>query len=131
MTGAGDGTPGMRRPVWEDPRFEPVASRPRYDRMTDGEVLYLPVRGWQDDVLGFLWASVDGRAAGFVPRAAAGSAGLNAKAVWINRLLDARASGVTSVDALHQWIGEPGDDRSGLVPEGTVPARAEGTGALA
>ncbi|MFL1378250.1 MULTISPECIES: hypothetical protein [unclassified Nocardiopsis] len=101
-----------------------VGADPRFAPDTDGAVLHVPVVREDGTALGRLWASEDGIAAGFLPGAGAGAAGLNAKGAWVRRLLQANGEGLDAVEALRLWIGAAPDDRAGAIPEGSVPTHA-------
>lgn len=123
------GFPENRGEGWEDLHLEHVRSKPRYDRMTNGPVLYVPViQG--DALLGFLWASFDGVAANFMNRNSSGAAGRNSKGAWVRRLLDSKAEGLTSVEAMERWIGEDEDERAGRIPSNATPKEAQNLSAL-
>jgi hypothetical protein len=101
----GDGTV---RDVWrsfEAPyRLRTVVSRlpegsARYADMTEGPVRYLTVAGSRG-VLGYLWAADNEDAAGYEPRSAAGEAAFDAALVWLLRLGEAKASGLSPRQAL-------------------------------
>ncbi|MEU4282178.1 hypothetical protein [Nocardiopsis dassonvillei] len=100
-----------------------AGAEPRFAADTDGPVLHVPMLRGDGSVLGRLWASRDGAAAGFLP--APGPAGLNAKGAWVRRLILARAQGLDALGALARWTGAPQDDRAGAVPPGSVPEHAD------
>ncbi|MEV4437879.1 hypothetical protein AB0K09_02500 [Streptomyces sp. NPDC049577] len=119
-----------RGPLSADPQFRTVYAPDDYARHTGTAVAYVPVIQ-EGVVLGHLWASPTDDAAGFVPAPAAGAAGLNAGVRWIGRLRQAKAEGLTALEALRYWTGRAGDDpRAGSVPAGSE-CEAPGLGALA
>ncbi|WP_143831776.1 hypothetical protein [Nocardiopsis sp. CNR-923] len=114
-----------RGDAWEDLQLKWVGSRPRYDGITDGALVYVPVRK-SDVVIGYLWASEDGKAANFLNIESVGVESINAKGAWIRRLLEAKERGLTSVQALEAWIGSPEDERAGCIPEDASRVRLGG-----
>jgi hypothetical protein len=79
---------------------------PGYASSADGPIRYLPItRG--AEVLGYLWASGNTGAAGYVKRASAGTDGLRAGALWRSRLANAKEKGLEPLTALRLWIGAP------------------------
>ncbi|WP_157955309.1 hypothetical protein [Streptomyces noursei] len=83
-----------------------------YPFLTDSPVRYLPVT-LRGKVLGYLWASEEDDAADYEPRAAAAPAGLDAGLVWGPRLMQAWEEGLTPLQALRQYKGEPEHSEAG------------------
>ena len=112
----------------DEPRFETAWAPDSWPWTTDGPVHYVPVNG-ERAVLGYLWASEADDAAGFVPAAGAGDDGDNADVAWTDRLREAKASGLTPLEAVRHWAGRPGDAEHGAIHHGTED-RAAGLAAL-
>ncbi|WP_021598003.1 MULTISPECIES: hypothetical protein [Actinomadura] len=107
-----------------------AASRPQsYAHTTRTPVVHLPVmlNGLH---IGYLWAGMDDRSAGFVRRNEFLEQAFEAPAVWSRRLRDAHAQGLPSREAIRQWAGRPEDPRGGGVPAGAPEETADGTRAL-
>ncbi|MFI0350665.1 hypothetical protein [Actinomadura sp. 9N407] len=106
-----DGTPADRSQGWG-----PLISSapPTYARETGGPIRYVPVM-LRDTVAGYLWASADGRAAGYLERAAAGEAGQVAGGLWRLRLSRAFAAGVPAFEALRRCRESAADELSGVI----------------
>jgi hypothetical protein len=68
--------------------------------------------------IGFLWASVTDRAAGFMRRREFFQEGWYALFVWEERLRRSYAEGLPAREAVRRWIGRPEDPRGGGVPAG-------------
>jgi hypothetical protein len=106
-----DGTPFDRSKGWEN--LSPFTlEKPGYSFLTESAVRYVPVTN-AGEVLGYLWAAVDDDAADFVPRLPAEERGNLAMGPWISRLDQAKQEGLTPIEALRRWIGEPEDARAG------------------
>ncbi|WP_435108589.1 hypothetical protein [Nocardiopsis synnemataformans] len=113
-----------RGEAWEDLHLERSGSKPRFDRLTEGAVLYVPVHK-RGDAIGYLWASVDGKAANFLSFESSDIEERNAKSVWVRRLLQAKKEGLTSIEALENWIGSPEYERGGRIPPSTSLQRSK------
>jgi hypothetical protein len=113
-----DGTPADRAQG-----FGPLISAlpATYPEETAAPVRYLPVT-LQGTVVGYLWASVDGQAAGYMNRELAGVAGEVAAGLWKTRLSDAHREGVPSLEALRRCALAPQDGLSGIIG-GDAPER--------
>ncbi|GAA4234958.1 hypothetical protein GCM10022254_41070 [Actinomadura meridiana] len=100
-----------------------LRGRPRrlLPQETAAPVRYLPVTV-QGAVVGYLWASLDGLAAGYVNREPAGVAGEVAAGLWKMRLCDAHREGVPSLEALRRCALAPQDRLSGIIG-GDAPER--------
>lgn len=84
----------------------------RYSATAEGAVRYVPVtRG--GEVVGYLWAEIDGEAASFRATVGDNMDGLGVSAAWDRRLRESYAEGLTPLAALRQWIGAPEDPRGG------------------
>ncbi|MFF5260123.1 hypothetical protein ACFY4C_14330 [Actinomadura viridis] len=109
-------------PVDSAENEEPAGSEPpaSYALDTDGPIRYLPVvKG--DVVLGYVWASVEGDAAMYLPREDAGMDGANAANAWIPRLRTLCQTGVAAQDALTRLKAMPEDPRGGAIAVGSSP----------
>jgi hypothetical protein len=86
-----------------------------YASSTADAVRYLPVvLGGR--TVGYLWASLSEDAASFLARPDAGADGVEAGALWVERLRESVREGLTSVQALRRWHGAPEDPRGGVIP---------------
>ncbi|GAA3969156.1 hypothetical protein GCM10023085_59350 [Actinomadura viridis] len=108
----GDG----RSPAGGPPPTPPGApERPEgYDGRTRLPVVRLPVMSG-DRHLGYLWASVDDRAAGFLRRKEFREA-FEPLLVWGERLQEAYEEGLGAREAIRRWAGRPEDAVAGGVP---------------
>jgi hypothetical protein len=114
----------QRGPMSEDPEFRTVWAPDNFPSTTDRAVRFAPVTR-QGTVVGYIWAAVTDDAAGYIAREAAGDVAFNIGVEWVDRFRQAKASGLTPVQALTHWAGEPEDDMHGYVPqnaEDTAPS---------
>ncbi|MCY9784112.1 hypothetical protein KIK06_09425 [Nocardiopsis sp. EMB25] len=118
-----------RGDAWDDLQLERLDSGPRFDRWSDGVLIYAPVYK-KEILLGYLWASEDGTAANFLNRDSVGAEGRNAKGAWVRRLLESKGRGLTSVQALEAWVGSTEDERAGHIPKGVSLERISGLSEL-
>ncbi|MFC5745158.1 hypothetical protein [Actinomadura rugatobispora] len=88
-----------------------------YEMFTRKPVIYLPVL-LNGGRIGFLWASVTDRAAGFLRSREFLQEAWDAPMVWNERLQRSYAQGLPAREAIRAWIGEPEDPRGGGVPSG-------------
>ncbi|XVQ10059.1 hypothetical protein ACQP1W_47355 [Spirillospora sp. CA-255316] len=109
------GVPSFREPPPES--YEPFTRKP---------VIYLPVL-LNGSRIGFLWASVTDRAAGFMRCREFLQEAWEAPMVWDERLQHSYAQGLPAREAIRGWVGAPEDPRGGGVPSG---AREEVADAL-
>jgi hypothetical protein len=110
-----DGTPFDRSKGW-DPLVLKL-EQPGFKFLTDSAVRYVPVMlGGQ--VLGYLWAAVDDDAADFMPRSQVGAPANLAMRPWIERLDQAKQEGLSPMEALRRWIGQPEDPDVGGIAAG-------------
>lgn len=79
-----------------------------YDAWTRLPVFYLPIT-LGDKLVGYLWGSQSGNAAGFFPRLASGINHVKSSIYWQNRLEETCKLGLTPAEAIAYWIGKPGD----------------------
>ncbi|MFB8277351.1 hypothetical protein [Nocardia colli] len=100
-----------------------------YSRWTRRPLIYLPVHR-HDQLIGYLWASVDQHAAGFERRLEVAGDDLDCLVAWDARLKDAAARGLAPVAAIEQWIGVPDDSPAGAIPAGVRPGNAAGLNEL-
>ncbi|MEU8345924.1 hypothetical protein AB0C74_29850 [Spirillospora sp. NPDC048832] len=121
-----DGTP-----VDRSQGFGPLVSvmPPTYPELTAAAVRYLPVT-LDGTVVGFVWASVDGRAAGYMARVPAGTAGEVAAGLWKLRLSEAHREGVPSLEALRRCALAPEDRLSGVIGRDAPAQELPGLDAL-
>lgn len=129
-----DGAHPDGTPVGDTDRWGPLVSKPpaaSYPTKTSSAVVYFPITRRQA-VLGYLWASVTGEAAGYLPRTAAGDAGIVAGGLWRTRLRDAYAAGMPSLDAVRrcQTASAYVYDQFGLIGESAEERTADDLAAL-
>ncbi|MEU8123209.1 hypothetical protein AB0C21_31235 [Spirillospora sp. NPDC049024] len=101
-----------------------------YSYTTRTPIVYLPVvlNGLH---VGYLWAGMDDRSAGFIRRNQYVQEAFGAPAVWSERLRESYTRGLPSREAIRQWIGRPEDPRGGGVPADAREETADGRQALA
>ncbi|MFI1952167.1 hypothetical protein ACH437_10000 [Streptomyces xinghaiensis] len=108
---------------WED--LSPFTlERPGYAFLSEGPIRYLPVTHGEV-VLGYLWASKTEDAAYFVKRPAAGVPGTYAEGQWITRLREAKEAGLSPLEALRHWKGEPEDPTAGRIDADAAEQQAK------
>lgn len=83
-----------------------------YADWTDTPVRYVPVAEG-NRVLGYLWVADSEGAAGYEPRSAAGEIAYDAGVIWLQRLCDAKARGITPTQALQEFLLLDGPDAGG------------------
>ncbi|RDI55322.1 hypothetical protein [Nocardia mexicana] len=115
-----DGTPIDPRDGWGPLRSVPLQN---YADETNSPVRYLPVR-MESAVIGYVWAAVTGEAAGYLPRAQAGSVGEIAAGLWQLRFSDAHRAGQPATTALTRCRDFPADRLSGVVGPAAVEREA-------
>lgn len=104
-------------PMSEYPQFRTVSAPDTYPKETTAAVRFVPVQR-QGRLLGYLWASVDDVAAGYLWRPDARPDSFNTGQEWVRRLRWAKANGLTPLQALRHWVGQP-EDAGGHLPAGT------------
>ncbi|MEU3291417.1 hypothetical protein ABZ722_03535 [Streptomyces longwoodensis] len=85
-------------------QFEEVAGPARYSRTTDKPVQYVTVANGQGTVLGYVWANDEDDAAGWKVRKAGGDEAFNRGALYVSRLRDAKARGISPSAALAELL---------------------------
>ncbi|WP_199548978.1 hypothetical protein [Streptomyces sp. N35] len=108
--------PYRNRVFQHGPAFDTTA----YARSANGQVHSLPVVG-EHGILGRLWASDPERAASFEPRDAAEENGYKAGLIWLERLGEAAAEGLSPTQALTELRRLPADGVAGRVPAEADP----------
>ncbi|WP_197367452.1 transcriptional regulator [Streptomyces clavuligerus] len=88
----------------EDLELRLVSGPPRYARSTDRPVKYLIVVCEHGDVIGYLWANDEDRAAGWCRRESQGGHAFNLGQRWVAALRDAKRRGLTPVQALEEIL---------------------------
>lgn len=83
--------------------------------VSDAPVRCLPVI-LRDQVIGCLWASETEDAAAFCARRGSGAVGFEAGGPWRTRLRKAREDGLSPLESIRMWVGEPEDPVGGGVP---------------
>jgi hypothetical protein len=122
-------SPDETEPPW-DVELSPFTLRRRgYGFLTESPVRYLPVTR-RGELVGYLWASVSGDAAHFVPRVGAGAEGNTAEYPWFLRLERAKEQGLTALEALRHWRGEPEHPRAGRIAADAIEQEAPNLDAL-
>jgi hypothetical protein len=112
-----DGTPVDRFEDWGPLVGAPPP--PTYRTETDTAVRYLPVT--KDDApIGYIWSSVCGNAAGYLPHAAAGRSGTIAAGLWKTRLSDAYARGESPLTALRYCKTFPAHRLAGGIEKNAI-----------
>lgn len=99
-------------PLSEDVHGNLVGDSLYYSDQTEKPVAYLRVIRDQT-VLGYLWASDEDQAAGYIPRSSAGDDALNTGVAWSQRLREAKARGLTPAQALAELTCFVGNARIG------------------
>lgn len=90
--------------ITEPLQFEEVAGPPRYARSTDKPVQYVTVANQQGAVLGYVWANDEDDAAGWKARQAGGDEAFNRGALYVSKLRDAKARGLSPTGALAELM---------------------------
>lgn len=103
-------------------------SEDEYEQVTECPVLYFTVHR-DGRTLGFVWASADDAAAGYVPRTAAGDEAFDAGAAWLLSLREAHAQGLAPLAALAWLTKRPARPEIGFIAEET-PREAPSLDAL-
>ncbi len=106
-----DGTPVDRSEGWGPLVSGTVA---RYPTETASAVKFSPVMK-DGQVIGFLWASMTGEAAGYLRRTPAGRTSEVAAGLWHLRLSQSYEAGWTSLQALDFCRSQPEDHLSGII----------------
>ncbi|MFB4301417.1 hypothetical protein [Actinomadura sp. NTSP31] len=94
-----------------------------YPAFTRKPVVYLPVV-LAGETVGYLWAAVTDRAAGFIRRNEALERAWETPMVWQARLDEAHRQGLPAREAIRRWIGAPQDPKGGGIPAGSREERA-------
>lgn len=100
-----------------------------YSRWTRRPVIYLPVAAGAQ-LIGYLWAGVGSRAAGYMRRMSADPDNITRPDFWHNRLTMNYQNGLAPEQAIQSWIGVPEDPRGGGVPAGATVQQANSMQAL-
>lgn len=95
----------------------------RYNRDSSGSVQYVTVANAQGSVIGYVWANDEDDAAGWIVRKDGGSEAFNEGDVWVDRLYDGKARGLTPSEALAEMIRDsPFVESSRVVPDSLAAA---------
>ncbi|MFF4079278.1 hypothetical protein ACFYZN_07715 [Streptomyces sp. NPDC001777] len=89
-----------------------------YEQITEGSVRYFTIQR-DGRTLGFVWASIDDTAAGYVPRTAAGDEAFDAGAAWLLGLREAHGRGLSPLAALDWLAMGPARPEIGVIVEET------------
>jgi hypothetical protein len=98
----------------DEPKFETIWSPESYADTTESAVRFVPVLKGAA-VMGYLWAAVTDDAADYIPREDADVDGFNVSVEWVQRLRWAKANGLTPLQLLRRWVGEPEDPQAGRI----------------
>lgn len=90
--------------ITESLRSEEVASPPHYARSTDKPVQFVTGANPLGNVLGYVWANDEDVAAGWKVRRAGGDEAFNRGALYVSRLRDAKARGLSPTAALAEIV---------------------------
>ncbi|GAB2697929.1 hypothetical protein GCM10027089_19500 [Nocardia thraciensis] len=112
-----DGTPLDRSEDWGPLVGAPPP--PTYRTETDTAVRYLLVTK-DGEPIGYIWSSVSGDAAGYLPHAAAGHSGTIAAGLWKTRLSDACVRGESPLAALRSCRTFPAHRLAGGIAENAI-----------
>ncbi len=85
-------------------RFEEIARVPHYARSTDKPVRFVTVANPRGTVLGYVWANDEDDAAGWKVRRVGGDEAFNRGALYVSRLRDAKARGLSPTAALAEIV---------------------------
>ncbi len=100
-----------------------------YSRWTRRPLVYLPVvSGGQ--LIGYLWAGVGSRAAGYMRRMSVDPDNITRPDFWHHRLTTNYHNGFTPEQAIQSWIGAPEDPRCGGIPADATLLQATSKQAL-
>jgi hypothetical protein len=107
-------------PGWlssDEPRFRTVYAPGTYPRTTDGPVIWAPVSK-EEELIGYVWVGEDADAADFFlrPGHPMDELWLNTRVAWVGRLREARAEGLTPIQAMERWAQEPADATGAVGP---------------
>lgn len=94
-----------------------------YEGWTRRPVFYLSVM-LGDNLVGYLWGSQDGDAAGFFPRHGSGINHVMSSAHWYDKLEENKRLGLTPAEAIRYWIGKPADPEYGGISADAEPRAA-------
>jgi hypothetical protein len=111
-------TPRLPGYMTEDLQPRIVSGPAEYNDEPSGPVVVSVVHRKQT-VMGYLWADDAGDAAGFVSSADGGPAAINQFTVWLERLRDAKARGLTPRQALDELIATGATERDVPGPLGS------------
>ncbi|MFB8002158.1 hypothetical protein [Nocardia sp. NPDC056000] len=87
-------------------------SQDRYEVWTRRPVVYLPIT-LGANLVGYLWGSREGSAAGFFARAASGINHVKSSIYWHGKLDETYRLGLKPVEAISHWAGKPQDPQFG------------------
>ncbi|MFF0291956.1 hypothetical protein [Streptomyces sp. NPDC005262] len=107
----------------EDLHFKHIAGPPRYNRVARGPVQYVRVAADTGVVIGYVWASDEDDAAGWVTPPGLGATEINAGAAWLRKLRDAKAREIAPTALLAELIRDTSDIRGSRVVPG-LPAES-------
>ncbi|MGW4244225.1 hypothetical protein [Nocardia sp. NPDC004722] len=99
------------------------ATPPGYDAWTRRPVMFLPIM-LGDELVGYLWGSQDGNAAGFFPHLGVEINRVKSSIFWHDRLGETYRMGLAPAEAVRYWAGKPGDDRFGEIAADAVQGEA-------
>ncbi|WP_069161931.1 hypothetical protein [Nocardia altamirensis] len=100
-----------------------------YDKWTRLPVVYLPVTQG-GTLIGYLWASQSGNAAGFERRLSVAGDNLTCLFAWERRLSEASDEGLAPAAAIERWIGQPEEPEYGGIAADATPTAAPSLAAI-
>ncbi|WP_138453279.1 hypothetical protein [Nocardia cyriacigeorgica] len=107
----------------------PIPKIDDYSRWTRKPVVYLPVVS-DTKLIGYLWAGIGSRAAGYMRRVSADPDNITCPDFWNRRLTANYQNQLTPEEAIQSWVGVPEDPRCGGVPADATTLEAPSEQAL-
>ncbi|MEU6492274.1 hypothetical protein AB0D09_42490 [Streptomyces sp. NPDC049097] len=102
----------------EDLPFNEVSGPPRYNRTTSGPVQYVSIANVAGVAIGYIWANDEDEAAGWLPPPGLRPDDINAGALWLWTLRDAKARDLAPTALLAELLQGDGDEeRSHVVAD--------------
>ncbi|MET8635283.1 MULTISPECIES: hypothetical protein [unclassified Streptomyces] len=102
----------------EDLPFNEVSGPPRYNRTTSGPVQYVSIANVAGVAIGYIWANDEEEAAGWLTPPGLRPDDINAGALWLWTLRDAKARDLAPTALLAELLQGDGDEeRSHVVAD--------------
>ncbi|MFE3954963.1 hypothetical protein ACFXPS_12335 [Nocardia sp. NPDC059091] len=129
-----DGTSPTGSPADRSNGWGPLVSappKPTFPAETASSLVFYAITR-ENTILGYLWSATTENAADYLPRAAAGDAGVVASGLWKHRLQNAFGRGKSSLEALRQCrnVSAYAYDRFGLIEPDAIERLAPSLAAL-